>query len=72
MVSEHCPHCQVTRNMRLTISRREETALDGHTKKIETRSFHCEMCNTFVRSEDTDLNEAMSVRLTQSTDNDIP
>ena len=27
----------------------------GMIKEIETRSFHCETCNTFVRSEDADV-----------------
>jgi len=57
MPSEHCPRCQVTRNMRVTISPREETTPDRDIKQIEIRSFHCETCNTFVRSEDTDVDE---------------
>jgi hypothetical protein len=41
--------------MRETVSRRKEATPDGETKEIETRSFHCETCNTFVRSEDTEV-----------------
>ena len=57
MPSEYCPRCQVTRNMRVTISPREENVLDGVVKQTETRSFHCETCNTFAKSEDTDIDE---------------
>ena len=55
MPSEHCPHCRGIRNMRVTVSRRKESTPEGGTKEIETRSFHCESCNAFVRSEDTDV-----------------
>jgi len=43
--------------MRETVSRRKETTPEGETKEIETRSLHCETCNTFVRSEDAEATE---------------
>jgi len=55
MSSEQCPHCQEIRNMRVAVSRRKEVTPDGKTREIETTSFHCETCNTFIRSEDTEL-----------------
>jgi hypothetical protein len=55
MSSEYCPHCGAIRNMRETVSRREETTPEGETKEIETRTFHCETCNAFVRSDDTEV-----------------
>jgi hypothetical protein len=27
----------------------------GKSKKIETRSYHCEVCNSFVRSEEREV-----------------
>ena len=55
MSVEHCPHCGAIRNMRATVSRRKEAGPDGGTREVETRSLHCGTCNTFVRSEDTEV-----------------
>ena len=55
MPSERCPHCQTIRNMRVTVSRRKEISPEEGTKVIETTSYHCETCNIFVRSKDTDV-----------------
>ena len=55
MASEHCPHCGTLRHMRKTVSRRKEVSPEGETKEIETRSYHCETCNAFVRDEDAEV-----------------
>jgi hypothetical protein len=49
---ELCPRCRGLRNMRVTTDRRKVVDAKGKTKVILTRIFHCETCNSFVRSED--------------------
>jgi hypothetical protein len=41
--------------MSVAISRRKAPGKDGKPTEIETRSFHCETCHFFVRSEDREL-----------------
>ena len=55
MPTRYCQHCRAVRNMRVTVSRREERTPEGEKKVIETRSLHCETCTTFVSSEDTEV-----------------
>jgi len=52
MASELCPHCRQLRNLRATISTRNEISADGKKRKITTTSYHCEVCFRFVRSEE--------------------
>ena len=49
---EHYPKCKTIQNMRVTFSNREELDSDGNKKQIKTKSYHCEVCQLFVRSED--------------------
>ena len=58
MPMEFCPRCKGNKSMRVTVSQRNETGVDGTPKKIETRSFSCECCNSFVRSEDREKPKA--------------
>lgn len=51
---EYCPRCQAVRNMTVSVSRREGVDSKGNRKTILTKSFHCETCHSFVRSEDTE------------------
>lgn len=55
MPMESCPRCKGNKNMTVAVSRRTETGPDGKPKQIETRSFNCECCNSFVRSEDREM-----------------
>jgi len=55
MVSELCSKCRQLRNAKVTVSSRKMTTPDGKTKEIKTRSFHCEACGAFIRSEDTEV-----------------
>ncbi|MBT4497961.1 MAG: hypothetical protein HOC74_09590 [Gemmatimonadetes bacterium] len=55
MATAFCPHCRAVRNMSVAISRRKAPGKDGKPTEIETRSFHCETCHFFVRSEDREL-----------------
>jgi hypothetical protein len=55
MSSGYCTQCGSIQNLRETIAHRQEASPEGEPQEIETRSFHCEKCNTFVRSEDTEI-----------------
>ena len=44
--------------MRISVSRRTGTGPDGKPTQVETRSFHCESCHYFVRSEDREIPRA--------------
>jgi len=54
MPREFCPRCGAVGNMEVTVSRRQAKAPDGTVKEIVTKTFHCEACHSFVRSEDTE------------------
>ena len=52
MASAICPSCRQVRNLRATISFHTATGADGKKLKIRTTSYHCVICNRFVRSEE--------------------
>ncbi|HJZ66992.1 MAG TPA: hypothetical protein VKF81_02520 [Blastocatellia bacterium] len=52
MPAELCPKCLSVQNMRVETSTRETPDSEGKNKKIKTSIYHCELCNSFVRSED--------------------
>ena len=54
--NEFCPKCYALRNMVITSSTRVISDPDGRKKLIQTNLFHCDTCNSFVRSEDIDKN----------------
>jgi hypothetical protein len=56
-LTEFCPKCQKTQNINGVASTRSENDADGNTKHIVTTSYHCEWCNTFVRSEEHETEE---------------
>lgn len=51
MVIEFCPKCHALTNMMLTITKRREKNHEGKVFTVITKSYHCNICNTFVRSE---------------------
>ena len=55
MPLELCPRCRCLRNMRVSTHRRKGVAAKRKTKVILTRIFHCETCNSFVRSTDLEI-----------------
>jgi len=57
MSSELCPRCHAVRNMVMTTSTRVTTGPGGKLNKIQTKLFHCETSNFFVRSEDIEPRE---------------
>ena len=60
-LTEFCQKCQNTQNIKGTIATRSEKYSDGETKTIITVSYHCEACNTFVRSEEFESKEKDSI-----------
>jgi rubredoxin len=52
MPSELCPKCGAPRNMAASVSGRDEVDSEGKTKRVVTTSYQCEICGSFVRSED--------------------
>jgi hypothetical protein len=52
MKSEFCTRCNTKRNVMMTSSSSVMTAPNGDRRIIQTDFFHCELCKSFVRSED--------------------
>jgi len=51
MPREYCAACGVVRNLAVTTAERTETDEEGNEWKVVTRTYHCESCGQFVRSE---------------------
>ncbi len=51
---EYCIKCNLIRDMLITESKRKELSADGNEKEILTKSYHCQACHTFIKSEDID------------------
>ncbi len=47
-----CPKCGALTNMEVTTSRRKVTEPDGTVREVVTRTYHCETCHSFVRSDE--------------------
>lgn len=52
MANEYCPKCHALTSMVMTKSESSEKNNEDKTFKIITTSYHCNICHTFVRSED--------------------
>ena len=52
MPSEYCPLCGTAANMKVTVIRRAIVDTDGNMTTIDTKTYHCESCGSFVRSID--------------------
>ena len=59
MAFELCPLCRQIRGMRISLSERTEKGKRGKTKKIQSRTFHCEACHQFVRSKEVEIVEPL-------------
>ena len=57
MSQDMCPRCGALRNMRVTTSRRKVVDADGESRTVITKTYHCEVCSTFVRSEEVEQPE---------------
>ena len=53
MPTEYCPKCKASRNMIVAKSRAKSKSKEE--KDITILSYHCEVCNTFVKSEESIL-----------------
>lgn len=51
MARGYCPHCGRVTNLTVCISRVPDVGEDGELRQVETRTYHCEACHSFVRSE---------------------
>lgn len=52
MPREYCPACGAVRNLSVTTAERTVTDEDDKEQNVLTRTYHCESCGRFVRSED--------------------
>ena len=52
MINDYCSKCNALTSMTLTRTERNEENDEGKIFKVVTSSYHCNMCNSFVRSED--------------------
>jgi hypothetical protein len=48
---EYCPRCRATRNMLTSESRTEVENADGSTRTVVNVTYQCQVCHSFVRSE---------------------
>jgi hypothetical protein len=52
MANEICSHCRALRDTVVSIFEKEIEE-DGKILKVVTKNYHCSMCNSFIRCEDT-------------------
>lgn len=55
MSMRFCPKCTSARQMNISTVKRVETGDDGKPRSIETTSYHCARCFSFVASEDREI-----------------
>lgn len=55
MSMRFCPKCTSAREMNISTLKRVETGDDGEARSIETTSYHCARCFSFVASEDREV-----------------
>ncbi|WP_088186750.1 hypothetical protein [Desulfosporosinus sp. FKA] len=52
MANELCPRCGVARNMVIFSTENKSIDTDGKAVTVVTKNYQCEVCHTFVRSEE--------------------
>ncbi|MFA6549481.1 MAG: hypothetical protein WCT39_06110 [Candidatus Margulisiibacteriota bacterium] len=52
MPSEYCPKCKTIRNLRASIVIKKTKDKRGKIKETAVTSYHCEECNSFIKSEE--------------------
>ena len=52
MQTAYCPYCRIVTNLNESITLQNIPGPDGKTETIVTRTYHCQSCCSFVRSED--------------------
>ena len=51
----YCPHCRTVTNLSVSITQRTIADADGKEETVVSRTYHCEACRSFVRSEEDEL-----------------
>lgn len=52
MQRDYCPNCKTTKNLIESIGIKNEKGKKNKTAPKIIKSFHCESCNCFVKSEE--------------------
>jgi hypothetical protein len=52
VLTAYCLHCRVVTNLSASITLATVTDLDGQAQTVASRTYHCESCGSFVRSEE--------------------
>lgn len=52
MINDFCPKCNALTSMNLTTTESIEKDKESKIFKVITTSYNCNMCHTFVKSED--------------------
>lgn len=50
--TSYCSHCRVITNLRVAVAPSIVTEPDGKEKIVATKTYQCESCGLFVRSEE--------------------
>lgn len=53
----YCPHCRAVTNLSVSVIPTIVTEPDGKEKIVSSRTYHCESCRSFVRSEENAKSE---------------
>lgn len=48
----YCQHCKAVTSLRVTIIPQIVAGTEGHAETVVLRTYHCESCRLFVRSEE--------------------
>ena len=57
MHSKYCPKCKTIKNLRTSVTIKR-TKKGGKVKNILITSYHCEECNSFIKSDEI-LNDGL-------------
>ena len=52
VLTAYCLHCRVVTNLSVSITLATVTDSDGQAQIVASRTYHCESCGSFVRSEE--------------------
>jgi hypothetical protein len=52
VLTAYCLHCRVVTNLSVSITLVTVTDSDGQAQTVASRTYHCESCGSFVRSEE--------------------
>ena len=57
MPRDHCARCGSDQNMRVTTTEQRELDEDGQERLYVVRTYHCETCGAFVRTQREEVRE---------------